>query len=235
MGPPPFSLSQAMPLLKRPPKEGGGGGGGGGDEEDGDPFAPHPESRYRRRATLERLVGLTAFGRPKKPKGNDGDGDGDGGRIRGQRRSSDDFGVLSRLPGWRKGSVDNIGEKLGSKRGSVLRMALGGKGRRDGGEKGATAAAERGDGEAAADGDGDGDGWRSERSGRCNEPLSGEGGVGWGALGMGPWGMGSWGHWDMGALGTLDWDGVIGTWGRWVGSLGYGVIGLGHWVMGSLG
>ncbi|NXE85609.1 EX3L2 protein, partial [Cochlearius cochlearius] len=95
------------------------------EEEDGDPFAANPESRYRRRATLERLVGLAPFGRARRPPPKDGDGDG--GRA---RRRSEDFGLLRRLPGRRKASVEALAERPVPKRSSLLRLALGTRGRR---------------------------------------------------------------------------------------------------------
>nr|XP_027303960.2 exocyst complex component 3-like protein 2 [Anas platyrhynchos] len=152
----------AMPLLKKAPKE---------EEEDGDPFAASPESRYRRRATLERLVGLAPFGRARRPgpKSGDGDGDGDGGRARGLRRRSEDFGLLRRLPGRRKASVETLSERPVPKRSSLLRLALGTKGRRG-------SLAERSPGspepDGAPDGDGDGGGRRQEARSKAKEPLS---------------------------------------------------------------
>uniref|UniRef100_A0A8D0FF81 Exocyst complex component 3 like 2 n=1 Tax=Strix occidentalis caurina TaxID=311401 RepID=A0A8D0FF81_STROC len=122
----PGATPQAMPLLKKTPKE---------EEEDGDPFATNPESRYRRRATLERLVGLAPFGRARRvpPK----DGNGDGGRA---RRRSEDFGLLRRLPGRRKASVEALAERTVPKRSSLLRLALGTRGRRgSAGERSPTA------------------------------------------------------------------------------------------------
>ncbi|KAF1644557.1 Exocyst complex component 3-like protein 2, partial [Eudyptes chrysocome] len=95
------------------------------EEEDGDPFAANPESRYRRRATLERLVGLAPFGRARRPPPKDGDGDS--GRA---RRRSEDFGLLRRLPGRRKASVEALAERPVPKRSSLLRLALGTRGRR---------------------------------------------------------------------------------------------------------
>ncbi|KAK0687942.1 EX3L2 protein, partial [Pygoscelis papua] len=95
------------------------------EEEDGDPFAANPESRYRRRATLERLVGLAPFGRARRPPPKDGDGDS--GRA---RRRSEDFGLLRRLPGRRKASVEALSERPVPKRSSLLRLALGTRGRR---------------------------------------------------------------------------------------------------------
>ncbi|NXJ58729.1 EX3L2 protein, partial [Spizaetus tyrannus] len=95
------------------------------EEEDGDPFAANPESRYRRRATLERLVGLAPFGRARRPPPKDEDGDG--GRA---RRRSEDFGLLRRLPGRRKASVEALAERPVPKRSSLLRLALGTRGRR---------------------------------------------------------------------------------------------------------
>ncbi|KAF1420876.1 Exocyst complex component 3-like protein 2, partial [Spheniscus humboldti] len=93
------------------------------EEEDGDPFATNPESRYRRRATLERLVGLAPFGRARRPPPKDGDGDS------GQaRRRSEDFGLLRRLPGRRKASVEALAERPVPKRSSLLRLALGTRG-----------------------------------------------------------------------------------------------------------
>ncbi|XP_063177659.1 exocyst complex component 3-like protein 2 [Chroicocephalus ridibundus] len=143
-----------MPLLRRPPKE--------EEEEDGDPFASHPESRYRRRATLERLVGLAPFGRARR--GPAKDGDGDGGRA---RRRSEDFGLLRRLPGRRKASVEALAERTVPKRGSLLRLALGTRGQR--GSGGERLAAE---GEGGSDGEQDGGGQRPEGRGKGREPLS---------------------------------------------------------------
>ncbi|XP_037227840.1 exocyst complex component 3-like protein 2 [Falco rusticolus] len=143
-----------MPLLKKAPKE---------EEEDGDPFAANPESRYRRRATLERLVGLAPFGRARRPPPKDGEGTG--GRA---RRRSEDFGLLRRLPGWRKASVETLGERPVPKRGSLLRLALGTRGRRgSAGERLATL-----EGEGVAAGEQDGGGQRQEGSGKAREPLS---------------------------------------------------------------
>lgn len=193
---------QAMPLLKKAPKE---------EEEDGDPFAASPESRYRRRATLERLVGLAPFGRARRPgpKSGDGDGDGDGGRARGLRRRSEDFGLLRRLPGRRKASVETLSERPVPKRSSLLRLALGTKGRRG-------SLAERSPGspepDGAPDGDGDGGGRRQEARSKAKEPLSGE--RGWGRGGGGEVGgdVGTWGHWD-GDVGMGRGDTGMGTWG----------------------
>ncbi|XP_068280963.1 exocyst complex component 3-like protein 2 [Nyctibius grandis] len=146
-----------MPLLKKPPKE---------EEEDGDPFAANPESRYRRRATLERLVGLAPFGRARRAPLKDGD-PGDGARA---RRRSEDFGLLRRLPGRRKASVEALAERAVPKRSSLLRLALGTRARRgSAGERAAAAAAE---GEGASDGEQDGGGQRQEGRGRGREPLS---------------------------------------------------------------
>ncbi|CAM9135116.1 unnamed protein product [Bubo scandiacus] len=143
-----------MPLLKKTPKE---------EEEDGDPFATNPESRYRRRATLERLVGLAPFGRARRvpPK----DGDGDGGHA---RRRSEDFGLLRRLPGRRKASVEALAERTVPKRSSLLRLALGTRGRRgSAGERSPTA-----ESDGVSDGDQDSGGQRQEGRGRAREPLS---------------------------------------------------------------
>ncbi|XP_053908954.1 exocyst complex component 3-like protein 2 isoform X2 [Cuculus canorus] len=138
-----------MPLLKKTPKE---------EEEDGDPFAANPESRYRRRATLERLVGLAPFGRARRTPTKDGDGDR-------ARRRSEDFGLLRRLPGWRKAGEENLNER--PKRSSLLRLALGPRGHR----------ASLGDRNAMGDGDGNGDTERDgeerhEGRGKGREPLS---------------------------------------------------------------
>ncbi|XP_010564750.1 PREDICTED: exocyst complex component 3-like protein 2 [Haliaeetus leucocephalus] len=133
-----------MPLLKKTPKE---------EEEDGDPFAANPESRYRRRATLERLVGLAPFGRARRPPPKDEDGDG--GRA---RRRSEDFGLLRRLPGRRKASVEALAERPVPKRSSLLRLALGTRGRRGSvGERPPTVESEE-----VSDGDQDGGGQRQE-------------------------------------------------------------------------
>ncbi|XP_074666093.1 exocyst complex component 3-like protein 2 [Strix aluco] len=104
---------QAMPLLKKTPKE---------EEEDGDPFATNPESRYRRRATLERLA-----------------------------------------------SVEALAERTVPKRSSLLRLALGTRGRRRGsaGERSPTA-----ESDGVSDGDQDSGGQRQEGRGRAREPLS---------------------------------------------------------------
>ncbi|XP_075583417.1 exocyst complex component 3-like protein 2 [Pelecanus crispus] len=137
-----------MPLLKKPPRE---------EEEEGDPFAGHPESRYRRRATLERLVGLAPFGRARRPPPKEGSGE------RGRRRS-EDFGLLRRLPGRRKASVEALGERPAPKRSSLLRLALGPRGRRgSGGERPAGA-----EGEGAAGGEPGG----AQGGGEAREPLS---------------------------------------------------------------
>ncbi|XP_064293425.1 exocyst complex component 3-like protein 2 [Phalacrocorax carbo] len=143
-----------MPLLKKTPKE---------EEEDGDPFAANPESRYRRRATLERLVGLAPFGRARRPPPKDGDGDG--GRA---RRRSEDFGLLRRLPGWRKASVEALAERPVPKRSSLLRLALGTRGRR--GSAGEHPPMVESDG--VSDGDQDGGGQRQEGRRKAREPLS---------------------------------------------------------------
>ncbi|XP_074990446.1 exocyst complex component 3-like protein 2 [Calonectris borealis] len=101
-----------MPLLKKTPKE---------EEEDGDPFAAHPESRYCRRATLERLA-----------------------------------------------SVEALAERPVPKRSSLLRLALGTRGRRgSAGERPPTA-----ESEGVSDGDQDGGGQRQEGRGKAREPLS---------------------------------------------------------------
>ncbi|XP_049650599.1 exocyst complex component 3-like protein 2 [Accipiter gentilis] len=143
-----------MPLLKKTPKE---------EEEDGDPFAANPESRYRRRATLERLVGLAPFGRARRPPPKDEDGDG--GRA---RRRSEDFGLLRRLPGRRKASVEALAERPVPKRSSLLRLALGTRGRRGSvGERPPTVESEE-----VSDGDQDGGGQRQEGRGKAREPLS---------------------------------------------------------------
>ncbi|NWS64891.1 EX3L2 protein, partial [Chunga burmeisteri] len=131
------------------------------EEEDGDPFADSPESRYRRRATLERLVGLAPFGRARRHPPKDGDGDR-------ARRRSEDFGLLRRLPGRRKTSVEALTERPVPKRGSLLRLALGTRGRRgSGGERPVMA-----ENEGGADGDQDGGGQRQEEQGKAREPLS---------------------------------------------------------------
>ncbi|XP_074932437.1 exocyst complex component 3-like protein 2 [Phalacrocorax aristotelis] len=143
-----------MPLLKKTPKE---------EEEDGDPFAASPESRYRRRATLERLVGLAPFGRARRPPPKDGDGDG--GRA---RRRSEDFGLLRRLPGWRKASVEALAERPVPKRSSLLRLALGTRGRR--GSAGEHPPMVESDG--VSDGDQDGGGQWQEGRRKAREPLS---------------------------------------------------------------
>ncbi|KAM6226029.1 exocyst complex component 3-like protein 2 [Porphyrio hochstetteri] len=142
-----------MPLLKKPPKE----EEEEEEEEAGDPFASHPESRYRRRATLERLVGLAPFGRARRPPGKD-EGVAEG--PRGRRRS-EDFGLLRRLPGRRKGSAEPPAPRAGPKRGSRLRLALGPRGRAG------TGPAQP---EGTARGAGDSGGQREEGTGR--EPLS---------------------------------------------------------------
>ncbi|KAM9211318.1 exocyst complex component 3-like protein 2 [Leptosomus discolor] len=143
-----------MPLLKKPLKE---------EEEDGDPFAANPESRYRRRATLERLVGLAPFGRARRTPTKDGDGDG--GRA---RRRSEDFGLLRRLPGRRKASVEALAERPVPKRSSLLRLALGTRGRRGSvGERPPTV-----ESEGASDEDQDSGGQRQEGRGKTREPLS---------------------------------------------------------------
>ncbi|KAM6188852.1 exocyst complex component 3-like protein 2 [Sarcoramphus papa] len=166
-----------MPLLKKTPKE---------EEEDGDPFAANPESRYRRRATLERL----------------------------------DFGLLRRLPGRRKASVEALAERPVPKRSSLLRLALGTRGRRGSvGERPPTA-----ESEGASDGDQDGRGQRQEGRGKAREPLSGERGRG--AWGRGRGGHGTGGHGDVGTCEHGDMGRVVGmgprgrrrTWdmeGRW--------------------
>ncbi|XP_009471931.1 PREDICTED: exocyst complex component 3-like protein 2 [Nipponia nippon] len=143
-----------MPLLKKTPKE---------EEEDGDPFAANPESRYCRRATLERLVGLAPFGRTRRPPPKDGDGDS------GQaRRRSEDFGLLRRLPGRRKASVEALAERPVPKRSSLLRLALGTRGRRAStGERSPTV-----ESEGVSDGDQDSGGQRQEGRGKAREPLS---------------------------------------------------------------
>ncbi|NXK15443.1 EX3L2 protein, partial [Herpetotheres cachinnans] len=133
------------------------------EEEDGDPFAANPESRYRRRATLERLVGLAPFGRARRPPPKDGEGDG--GRA---RRRSEDFGLLRRLPGRRKASVEALAERPVPKRSSLLRLALGTRGQRgSAGERLSTV-----ESEGVADGDQDGGGQRQEGHGKAREPLS---------------------------------------------------------------
>ncbi|XP_069738770.1 LOW QUALITY PROTEIN: exocyst complex component 3-like protein 2 [Phaenicophaeus curvirostris] len=134
-----------MPLLRKAPKE---------EEEDGDPFSAHPESRYRRRATLERLVGLAPFGRARRAPAKAGD-------TERPRRRSEDFGLLRRLPGWRRAGDEALGER--PKRSSLLRLALGPRGHR----------ASLGDRAATADGDTDGDGDNGhEATGKGREPLS---------------------------------------------------------------
>ncbi|XP_074789543.1 exocyst complex component 3-like protein 2 [Athene noctua] len=143
-----------MPLLKKPPRE---------EEEDGDPFAANPESRYRRRATLERLVGLAPFGRARRVPPKDSDGDGSH-----ARRRSEDFGLLRRLPGRRKASVEALAERTVPKRSSLLRLALGTRGRRgSAGERSPTA-----ESDGVSDGDQDSGGQRQEGRGRAREPLS---------------------------------------------------------------
>lgn len=203
----PGAPPQAMPLLKRAPKE--------EEEEDGDPFAAHPESRYRRRATLERLVGLAPFGRARRTPAKDGDGDG--GRA---RRRSEDFGLLRRLPGRRKASVEALAERSVPKRSSLLRLALGTRGQRgSAGERPSTA-----ESEGVSDGEPDGGGQRPEGRGKAREPLSGERGRGDVDVGT----------WDMG-LGDLEtwgkWDGDLGTWAWGCGTCGHGD--MGHVGMGT--
>ncbi|NXL54532.1 EX3L2 protein, partial [Podilymbus podiceps] len=133
------------------------------EEEDGDPFAANPESRYRRRATLERLVGLAPFGRARRPLPKDEDGDG--GRA---RRRSEDFGLLRRLPGRRKASMEALAERPVPKRSSLLRLALGTRGGRgSAGERSPTV-----ESEGASDGDQDSGGQRQEGQGKAREPLS---------------------------------------------------------------
>lgn len=179
----PAAAPQVMPLLKKTPKE---------EEEDGDPFAANPESRYRRRATLERLVGLAPFGRARRPPPKDEDGDG--GRA---RRRSEDFGLLRRLPGRRKASVEALAERPVPKRSSLLRLALGTRGRRGSvGERPPTVESEE-----VSDGDQDGGGQRQEGRGKAREPLSGE-------RGRGAWGR------DRGGGDTQD----LGTWGMGMGA-----------------
>ncbi|XP_054664104.1 exocyst complex component 3-like protein 2 [Grus americana] len=149
-----------MPLLKKPPKE--------EEEEEGDPFAAHPESRYRRRATLERLVGLAPFARARRPPTKDG-GSGAGGRA---RRRSEDFGLLRRLPGRRKASAEALGERpVVPKRGSLLRLAWGARGRRGSAGERPPEEEEEEEGEGRRDGDGGG-GRRPEGRGKDREPLS---------------------------------------------------------------
>ncbi|NXI37190.1 EX3L2 protein, partial [Galbula dea] len=139
------------------------------EEEDGDPFSTHPESRYRRRATLERLVGLAPFGRGRRAAPKEGDGEG-----RWPRRRSEDFGLLRRFPGRRKASVETLTERTMPKRSSLLRLALGPWGQQRG--TAAAAAAAAGTGERAErqqeEEDVDGEGERPEGRGRSREPLS---------------------------------------------------------------
>uniref|UniRef100_A0A672V3I5 Exocyst complex component 3 like 2 n=1 Tax=Strigops habroptila TaxID=2489341 RepID=A0A672V3I5_STRHB len=101
----PRSPPQAMPLLRKPPRE--------DEDEPGDPFAASPESRFRRRATLELLVGLGPFGRSRRGA-PPGPGPGPGGDARARRRS-EDLGRRRRKD-----------EPSGTKRGSWLRHGDGG-------------------------------------------------------------------------------------------------------------
>lgn len=103
---------------------------GGGSEFGGDLFSGSPEGRYRRRATLEKLVGLSPFrlAKGKKEKSSSGEKGTDRrsflGRLmipliegnqdhrspekRKTRRSSEDFSLLQRLNGRRKESLCSL-------------------------------------------------------------------------------------------------------------------------------
>lgn len=150
-----FFLGSGSPP-RRIPSPGGGSGFGG------DLFSGSPEGRYRRRATLEKLVGLSPFrlgkGRKEKPPGGEKGSErrsflgrlmiplAEGNQERRSpekgkaRRSSEDFSLLQRLNGRRKGSLcsldcglaekENGGGGDTSKRMSFLKIGLGAKARR---------------------------------------------------------------------------------------------------------
>ncbi|KAM6032848.1 LOW QUALITY PROTEIN: exocyst complex component 3-like protein 2 [Theristicus caerulescens] len=103
--------------------------------------------------------------RPRPPHPPPKDGDGDGGRA---RRRSEDFGLLRRLPGRRKASVEALAERPVPKRSSLLRLALGTRGRRGStGERSPTV-----ESEGVSDGDQDSGGQRQEGRRKAREPLS---------------------------------------------------------------
>ncbi|KAJ6663854.1 hypothetical protein lerEdw1_009934 [Lerista edwardsae] len=118
-----FFLGSNSPT-RRIPSPGDGSGFGG------DLFSGSPEGRYRRRATLERLVGLSPFrlgkGQKEKPPGGEkgserrsflgrlmiplaeGNQDRRSPEKRKARRSSEDFSLLQRLNGRRKESLCSL-------------------------------------------------------------------------------------------------------------------------------
>ncbi|XP_061232666.1 exocyst complex component 3-like protein 2 [Neopsephotus bourkii] len=155
------TIEPAMPLLRKPPRD--------EDPEPGDPFAASPESRFRRRATLELLVGLGPFGRSRRgappgpgPGPGLGPGPGPGGDARARRRS-EDLGRRRRKE-----------EPSGTKRGSWLRLPV----PTPWGQRGAGAERAGGgdgtDGAGGGDGDGAGQGTdgRGKEKEKEKEPLS---------------------------------------------------------------